>query len=261
MVSILYDRNVDRTGDFYFARNQAGNGARVALHIHNSIELKFIVQGDYSATVEGEKMMCKRGDVIFVDSRKPHAYMSVGESVNYVLVIDYDMYKAIFSKGKTMLTMVSLGEKFKMVEEVLDEAFSEWKQMSYDKRKGFVFRVLGMLLQYNGATNEKQDEENLVSKIIEYIREHCHEEIKLETLAKTFGYSKNYFSNFFNKHFYMNLRECVNRFRIERAMKFIEQNGKSMSLGTVAERCGFNSMNTFYRAYKRYASDITAKDS
>lgn len=261
MVSVLYDRKVDKAGDFYFNRNEALNEAKVALHLHNSIELKFIIDGDYYVMIDGEEIMCKRGDVIFVDSRQPHAYMSVGESINYVLVIDNDIFKAVLPKGKALLTHFTLDQKFKIVEDVLDEAFDEWAQMSYEKRKGFVFRVLGMLLQYNGAVTQVADEENLVPKIMEYIREHCHEEIKLENLAKTFGYSKNYFSNFFNKHFYMNLRECVNRFRIERALKLMEENGKSVSLGSIAERCGYNSMNTFYRALKRYAGEINVKDS
>ena len=59
----------------------------------------------------------------------------------------------------------------------------------------------------------------------------------------------------------MNLRECVNRFRVERAMRLIENSGKKLPLCNVAEQCGYNSMNTFYRAFKRYAGEINIKDS
>lgn len=261
MVDILYDRRVDKTGDFYFMFNKAKNETKVSLHVHNSCELKFIVDGNYLAMVEDEKIPCKKGDVLFVNSRTPHAYMSVGESTNYVLVFDSEIFKIVFPQGKTLPKHVSLNEKFGTVKAALDEARADWENLDYNQKKGFVIKILGTLLQYVGAVNEKQCEENLVSNIIEYIREHCHEEITLESLAKTFGYSKNYFSNFFNKRFYMNLRECVNRFRVERAMRLIEKNGKSLSLCAVAERCGYNSMNTFYRAFKRYAAEINIKDS
>lgn len=261
MFDIFYDRNVDKSGDFYFNLNCNESGYKVIWHLHNSVELKFIMDGDYSATVEDEKIICGRGDVIFVDSRQPHTYTSVSKSQNYVLVIDNDLFKLIFPKDKTLKRYMNLGEKFEVVEQVLKATFREWTTMSYEQKKGFVFRILGMLLQYNGSIIAKRDEENVVSKIMEYIRDHCHEELTLDSLAKTFGYSKNYFSNLFNKQFYMNLRECVNRFRVERAMRLIENSGKKLPLCNVAEQCGYNSMNTFYRAFKRYAGEINIKDS
>ena len=260
MADIYYDRLVDKSGDFYFHRNSLEEGSKVIWHLHNSVELKFIVDGDYSAIVEDEKISCKRGDVIFVDSRQPHTYISVTKSINYVLVIDYDLFKLIFPQDKTLPKQFSLNEKFDLVEKVLEQTQKEWKNMNYEQKKGFVFRILGMMLKYCGVTTAKYDEENIVSKIMEYIREHCHEEITLDSLSKTFGYSKNYFSNFFNKHFYMNLRECVNRFRIERAIRLKSKNA-NMSLCTIAEQCGYNSMNTFYRAFKRYSGEMNIVDS
>ena len=258
---MIYDRWVDRPGYFYFMRNEVGDGAKVTLHMHNSIELKFFVKGNCSAMIEDRKINCKRGDVIFVDSRKPHMYISVGDSVNYVLIIDNDIFKQVFPKGKTLSVYMDMYDNIDVIEQSLGETFEKWKDMDYNQRKGFVYRMLGMMLQYNGLVDEKKEEEKLVAKIIEYIREHCHEEITLDILSKEFGYSRNYFSNFFNKRFYMNLRECVNRFRVERAMRLIEQSGKSLSLCAIAERCGYNSMNTFYRAMKRYSGDIYIKDS
>ena len=52
----------------------------------------------------------------------------------------------------------------------------------------------------------------------------------------------------------MNLRECLNRCRINNAVRIIKENPK-LPLWSVAEKVGYESFVTFYRAYKRYSED------
>jgi AraC-like DNA-binding protein len=52
----------------------------------------------------------------------------------------------------------------------------------------------------------------------------------------------------------MNLREYLNRYRIEKISRMRRQNPR-LSLLEIAEMCGFESPNTFYRAYNKYAKN------
>lgn len=261
MDKLLYDGRVDKSGDFYFNVNFAKNGTKVMLHMHNSVELKFIVDGKYRAIVSGREINCEKGDVLFVNSRVPHTYESVGNSINFVLVIDKELVDLVCPKGKSFPVKASMGKNFDKISAVLKETLDEWKNMDLYAKRGFVFRLLGALTQYNGLVDEEMVKEDVTVKIMEYIKENCEKDLTLDILAKEFGYTKNYFSNIINSNLRMGLRECVNRYRIEKAVKLINQEGGKTSLYSIAERCGYNSMNTFYRAYKKYAGEITPKDS
>jgi AraC-like DNA-binding protein len=54
----------------------------------------------------------------------------------------------------------------------------------------------------------------------------------------------------------MNLREYVNRLRITIADNIKKEN-PNITLSEIAERVGYNSWVTFYRAYNRYSTNKT----
>ena len=213
-------------------------------------------------TVGDEKHDCKEGDIVFVNSRRPHAYESIGESVNYVLVVGYDMIKSICPKGKALPLYMPANESFKYVKRILEETYPVWGKMDSFAQRGFVYRILGTIMQYNGLVEVRYDKkEDLAVQILEYIDVHYNQDINLEDLAKKFGYTPNYFSNVFNKYLHMGLRECVNRCRIKKAIEMIKNNKTKSTLWNIAEACGYESLNTFHRAYKKYAKDGVLFDS
>ena len=85
-----------------------------------------------------------------------------------------------------------------------------------------------------------------------YIDGHYEEEITLTLLASRFGYEKTYLSKVLNKFLGMNLREYLNRYRIAKINRIRRENPE-LSMLEISERCGFESLNTFYRAYNKYA--------
>ena len=78
------------------------------------------------------------------------------------------------------------------------------------------------------------------------------ESLTLEGLAAAFGYSKNYFSAMFNRVTGMHLKDYVNRLRLQRAKARLDSKNRSETVLEIASDCGFNSLNTFYRALRRH---------
>ncbi len=254
--NIVYDKIRDFREHIYFTKNVSGkNGSKVVLHNHHAIELKFFVGGKCTVHVGNERFDCKEGDMIFVNSRRPHCYESTDASENYVLVVSQDMFKSICPKGKAFPIYMPNGDNFKYVRRILEETYPVWRTMSLNAQRGFVYRILGTIMQYNKLIDIQYDKkEELAVQILEYVELHYNEDIKLEDLAKKFGYTPNYFSNMFNKYFHMGLRECINRSRIKKAVEMISSNPK-LPLANIAEACGYDSLNTFHRAYKKFAKE------
>lgn len=256
---MLYDKRVDGKDEFYFNLNVCDSGAKVVLHVHNSVELKFILDGEYLATVNGKNQLCKKGDVLFINSRQAHYYESVGKSINFVLIFDKDIFSGACPKGRVLPLFFNLGDNFEEFSNLLYKTRDKWGEMSIEAKRGFVLRVLGELIQTTPLIDGVVEKEDVGVKIIEYIKEHCNDKITLETLSKQFGYTRNYFSTLINERMNMGIRECVNRFRIEKAVQMLYFDKEKLPLSTVAERCGYESMNTFYRAFKKYADDLNVK--
>lgn len=255
MEDVLYERAVDTKGYLYFAKNVCADGKSVILHVHNAAEFKFITYGNYYMNIGGEERICHCGEAAFVNPRKVHSYKSIGDSENYVLVVDNEFLKAVCPKNKTFSVYMGKNTHFGEIKELLDATIEKWGDMSKYEKRGFAFRLLGMILEYYDVTEAVHDKkDDMAAQILEYIEDNFDKEITLETLSDKFGYSKNYFSNIFNKTIKMNLRECLNRCRINNAVRIIKENPK-LPLWSVAEKVGYESFVTFYRAYKRYSED------
>lgn len=259
MDNLSYEVRSDNSEYIYFQYNintEADWSAKILPHIHNAVEFKFVTKGTYFVEVAGERHFCREGDIIFVDSMRPHSYESVGPSEHFVLVVDKRYVYQIFENKKTFPLYMPNISNFNHIKKILLETFEKWDDMSKDSRKGFVYRIIGTLMQFYKTIeiSEHETKEELIVKILEYIDEHYKEDITLKQLSDTFGYSKNYFSNVFNKYMKMGLRECVNRVRVKKAVLLMHENNKKIPMWRVAELCGFNSFDTFSRAYKRFSS-------
>lgn len=255
MKDVLYERDVDTKDYIYFAKNVCADGKTVILHVHNAAEFKFITYGDYYMNIGGEERVCHQGEAAFVNPRKVHSYRSIGDSENYVLVVDNEILKAVCPKGKTFRVYMGENAHFGEIKELLEATIEKWDSMNKYERRGFVFRLLGMVLEYYDVTEAVHDKkDDIAAQILEYIESNYNKEITLEMLSDKFGYSKNYFSNLFNKTIKMKLREYLNRCRINNAVRIIKEDPK-LPLWSVAEKVGYDSFVTFYRSYKRYADE------
>lgn len=92
-----------------------------------------------------------------------------------------------------------------------------------------------------------------------YVEEHFREKITLSQLANKFGYASSYFSRTFNEFAGISLREYVNRLRIVETLKLKKMN-ENLPWAKIASKVGYVSLNTFYRAYAKYAPpDLVAE--
>lgn len=260
MEDVIYERTVDTKDYVYFAKKVCADGEGVILHVHNAAEFSFFTYGNWCVSIGGEERIYHCGEAAYINSRKVHSYKSIGDSERFVLVVDNEFLKTVCPKGKIFFTYMGKNEHFDEIKELLYSTIEKWNGMSKYEKRGFAFRLLGMILEYYDVTEavyDKKDE--MVAQILEYIEDNFDKEITLDTLSDKFGYSKNYFSNIFNKTVKKNLRECLNRCRIKNAVRIIKGN-PNLPLWSVAEKVGYDSFVTFYRAYKRYSKDNGEED-
>ena len=98
---------------------------------------------------------------------------------------------------------------------------------------------------------QKQDAHDaLVSKVLNYATENYNKPLTLDVLSKEFGYARETLSRVLNKFLGESWNSYVNRLRAYKAQNLL-YNNPNKSILEILYECGFNSPNTFYRAYTR----------
>jgi len=97
----------------------------------------------------------------------------------------------------------------------------------------------------------KKPEDELCVKILDYMastRCYLKEDFSLEALAEAVGVNRTYTSAAVGR-LAPNFRALVNQYRINEAVKMLSDN-KNETFEAISEACGFNSVRTFYNAFK-----------
>ena len=99
------------------------------------------------------------------------------------------------------------------------------------------------------AAGENTDESRKFGLVTKYINQNYMYELPLEKLASIAGYSKYHFSRIFKKYNNMSYIQYINSKRIKAAERLMADS--SLPITEVAMQCGFSSLTTFNRAFRK----------
>lgn len=105
--------------------------------------------------------------------------------------------------------------------------------------------------QYRLSTN------GVITEIKRYISVHYSEQLTLNSLAKIYNFSPIYLGRLFKKETGTAFNEYLNIFRVNMARHYIEH-GSGM-IYEIAEKCGYNDVNYFYKCFKNIVG-VTPKE-
>ena len=257
---MFYEKKADEMGHLLFSKYDEENWVSYESvpHFHGSIEIFLCIEGTYTVYIDGTVYKLKPGDVAFVDRFVSHTSGTCeGDeppATVYVVVASSTYLDDIkWLDGYTLPPVTLCKAGYERIKDLVVWAYDLKDDMNEEMRCGFVALLLGLMRDYCGRV-ERADEKNasMLIDVIRYIDDHYSEKLDLDSLSKNFGYEKTYLSRSFNKFFGMNLREYINRRRVI-AFQRIRREDKSIPILKVAEMCGFDSPNTYYRAMAKYS--------
>ena len=227
-------------------------------HHHRAVEIGFMIKGeaDYISNEQVEHIAT--GDMAYLDSWDVH-YFDVhegNETITMLIGLEYlqDFYKIYGESQMAPCFDHALHDKEvnQRIYKILDKWEKEFDQENILINRGYVNLILGELAKGYPVRLRKRDKQemSLVSSMLEYINENYHKNITLGEVAEHIGYAVSYCSKLFHNYIDQDFRNYVNGVRVEAACRMMyEKPGKQIA--EVAFACGFNSLNTFYRAYRR----------
>jgi len=255
---MFYEKIADGESYFGFSRRAPVRVEPPALstHVHSSIELYVCERGEYTVYINGNKHVLRAGDAAFVDKFIPHsAHATDGEggTVVYFIIASSTYFNGIkWLADSTLPEFFSCGERITEVLKFLELSYGMRDRMDEDMKRGALTMLLSMLKDIAGTQRRVTAKSAaMITEVMKYINDHLEEHITLAQLAERYGYEKSHFSRLFNKFLGMNLREYLNRCRLARVGKLLREN-PDMPVCRAARECGFDSMNTYYRAKARF---------
>ena len=94
-----------------------------------------------------------------------------------------------------------------------------------------------------------QDSADIIARVEGYIREHFRENISRNDVAAIVYITPNYLSKLFRSKMGMNLREYINRIRIEEARRLLLTT--SLSVSEIAGRVGYDNISYFSTVFRK----------
>ena len=242
----IFNSNYHDLNPRYLGKTKAKKEYKIA---HRSFKatgmIHYVESGSGILIKNGKKYKISAGD-IFV--------FSIGDTASYVSN-ENDLWTIVYIgfEGALCADFNNFADIFKD-ENIFLKDFD--KIVSYNGNKAALL-ASHLLKLHASIVSEKNQSQNYYVKFAKtYIKENYMKDITVEDIAKMLEISRFHLSRTFKQETSMTLQEYLMVKRVDAGRKFIE---KGKSVKEAAYLCGFGSVSSFSRAYKKLYSQLPSK--
>ena len=231
-------------------------------HIHNEIEMLYIVKGESEVQISNQTFRAKGGDLLFVNPLEVHG-ITVFDTQPYChLCICFDPSLIADGKVADNLQKGHLAiPHFFTGEDTLTQKLSGFFREMYDAvnrdSKALLFDVTAIISMMFSAfvkcdllsDHTVGGKESLFClAVMHYISQHYSEEITSKEIAASLFYTQNHFCRKFKTIYGVAFSEYLNMYRLLKAKEMLS--AYSGKVSDVAQACGFNDASYFTKCFK-----------
>lgn len=235
------------------------NGDNTEIHIHNEIEILYILEGSTVIKIGEETITAQKDDLIFINPFEIHSLKTVSKD-NYrhkcicfdlSLLADSNIAKKLQNGGLFITHKPQNNEELK-------DLFSKLYLSTEKSDKTLLFEstayisLIFTLLINNKHLNESektQKSADFCKKVIKYISENYQSQITSKNAAEDLFFTQSYFCRNFKENFSANFSEYLNLYRISVAKNMLQSSNEKIS--EISHLCGFSSPEYFIRLFKK----------
>lgn len=219
-------------------------------HFHHSVELVYVVSGSIRATLDGATYDVTAGTLLINASYTVHSYETPVSSRSIIVILPVGQLPSARQqlRGRAFAAHLcpdddagTLGTLVRMLAE---------NPGSPLVRKGLAYTLLGLLIDRVGLVDAPENTRTaFIRDVLEYLQQHHTEPLSAGQIAAHFGYSRSRFSHIFNAQLGYTLSDYLGALRCRHAAQLLRET--DMPVSDIAMQVGFESLRTFYRAFKK----------
>ena len=223
---------------------------KCVFQFHSHIELYFVEEGEMEFWVSGHHRVLKAGELSVALSYESHAYKTPAFSRSSVFIIPIylcEQFIIATRNRKASQPFITNSDTVSHIKSCI-EALKR-NDINEITQAGYIHVILGTIMDSIFTDIPAPSHDTMIpSKMLLYINENFKSELTLDSLAAKFGYHKSYVSRYFKQCFQVGFCEYLSAIRLKNAL--ILMNEQKHSITHCAMESGFNSMRTFYRAFR-----------
>lgn len=259
----------------FFMQKVSANTLGASAHVHDSIEIVFIENGNYQIFVDDNRYQANRGDVLLFRSNTIHSIFAMSSSLNqyYVLKLKPELLLELASKktmAEYMLRFSASGNSGKThwraeeveqsgigpaFEKLIREYYADELCQDLSLKIHSCHVILELLREILKEEQESgmripvsRGTEEQIYHVITYIHKNFGENLNVEACSKMVNMSYSYFSRCFKRVSGKSFKEYLNEIRINYAEHLLMTTG--LSVTQIASECGYNNVSYFITVYK-----------
>lgn len=262
----IFFKNPNRPAKCVWGAPHPAGGLGSYLHFHPELEFLIIGAGRMSNRLEGADYITNEGDIIFFNSRVPHAtqYLLDGTVQHMVQFKAPSTFRGALRYLSDLLSR-TVAPVF--IFHPTDADYEELKMHLFDmieqdaeagvagdyRITADIYYIISLLHRRGLLADERAvfDFGHLsrLVPLFEYIDAHFAEEITLESCAELIHLNKSYLCRLFRAATGSTLWDFINFVRVCKSEEMLA--GK-MNLSEIAYAAGFSSPSYFHRTFKKY---------
>lgn len=239
------------------------------LHYHDFYKIVIFISGKVNYLIEGRTYRLQPWDILFISSSETHkAIIDPSEIYERMIIwVNSDFMEKHNNEDGNLLTCFHLSskEKFNLLridaETIMDIKYilDNLEKAEDDKKFGSYILKNSLFLQlmvylnrlYLRTENNKRivdvEYDELIERILDFIKDNLREDLSIEKLASLFFTNKYYLMHKFKKQTGFTIHSYIMEKRLIHANLLIKK-GKSITEACI--ECGFNDYSSFLRAFK-----------
>ncbi len=245
-----------RVVDFSIRDATHGGHLTFGPHLHNHIEIVYMLSGGTRANVDTEICDVGEGDLLAVFPNKIHSYKDIDSDIKYVLLlIDPNAVPELSQSFLTMDTQSALVKQANKNErlDLLVKMLCDYQNFPPDHReiliKSYLSALCAEFMSMMELCRSSSDENRTMKSIVAYCSRNFTEELSLSVLEKELHLSKYYISHLFGDILNVKFTDYINSLRISEACRSLRTTDRSIT--DIASSSGFGTLRTFNRAFIR----------
>ncbi len=231
-------------------------------HWHNFYEFEITLQGHGTETINDIEYPMRRGEAHLIRPADVHKHTSNGDLIFRFIQFDRrhvtpELYSRIekhpgdrvyYLDEDTCSVIETLFDSM----EKISKTYGEKDPLSIELKEKLLEAVL---VAFFNSVMLSESQANFPSsplffqRLMEYIGDNFTSAISSESIAKAFHFNHAYFNRYFRSHMGVSLKEYINSLRLKRAAEMLTKEDEKII--DVCMRCGYNSMTSFLRDFKK----------
>ena len=219
-------------------------------HIHDEIELLYVLDGGGTAICDGKTYHLQSGDYFLVFPNQSH-FFPEGTAGKYILLLvkpsSLRYHQDVFLSGYPLSALYhDDGQLLKILQTALEEQLNAPGSTAVH---GYLCVLFDKLLSHYKIENSRFSQDRML-EILEYCARHYREELSLGSICREFNVSRSHISHTFSSRVGMSFPDYVNSLRLNDAANLLKE--QNYSITAISNIAGFPTIRTFNRVFMNW---------